>query len=72
MGPRIREDKEGKGDKISRLRCAVLGMICVRWGKRMGMDSRRGGNNGGRDGSPHARGEREGAPLKGEGKEREG
>ncbi len=49
-----REDKVGKGDKISRLRCAVLGMICVRWGKRMGMDFRRGGNNGGKDGSPHA------------------
>ena len=25
-----REDKVGEGDKISQLRCAVLGMICVR------------------------------------------
>ena len=28
MGPRIREDNEGKGNKIPRLRCAVLGMTC--------------------------------------------
>ena len=28
MGPRIREDNEGKGNKIPRLRFAALGMTC--------------------------------------------
>ena len=74
MGPRIREDNEGKGNcrnggmsgkreegGRARMRdsSAALGMICG-WGKRWGWvpaavftgaGSRRG-NNGGRDGSP--------------------
>ena len=56
MGPRIREDNEGKGNcrnggmsgkreegGRARMRdsSAALGMICGRWGKRTGMDSRR-------------------------------
>ena len=28
MGPRIREDNEGKGSEIPRLRFASLGMTC--------------------------------------------
>ena len=39
MGPRIREDNEGKGNKIPRLRFAALGMTCGP-GRRRGMDSR--------------------------------
>ena len=36
MGPRIREDNEGKGNKIPRLRCAALGMTCGPGRKRDG------------------------------------
>ena len=40
MGPRIREDNEGKGNKIPRLRCAALGMTCGLGRMSAGMDSR--------------------------------
>ena len=60
MGPRIREDKEGEGNKIPRLRCAALVMICVRWGMRMGMDSRLRGNNGRKGGVGMREGDDEG------------
>ena len=46
MGPRIREDNEGKGNNIPRLRFAVLGMTCGP-GRRRGMDFRLRGKNGG-------------------------
>ena len=43
MGPRIREDNEGKGSEIPRLRFASLGMACA--GERGGMMGESG--NGG-------------------------
>ena len=42
MGPRIREDNEGKGNKIPRLRFAALGMTCGACARlHEGMGSRR-------------------------------
>ena len=85
MGPRIREDNEGKGNKIPRLRCAA-GMTCGlgRMSDGFPPPFSRGqalrGSNGGRgggmtcgwrkgDGSPHARGQGRGR-LSGQGRGR--
>ncbi len=68
----VREDNEGKGNKIPRLRFAALGMTCGAAGDGFLPPSSRGqalrGNDGGReseggrakDGSPHPRGQWEG------------
>ncbi len=68
----VREDNEGKGNKIPRLCFAALGMTCGAAGDGFLPPSSRGqalrGNDGGReseggrakDGSPHPRGQREG------------